>query len=116
MFSWLETLGLSEQLQSVRELATPLRPGIPSWFLFSLPDAVWAYSAAMFPAVIWHDVSPRTSLSLMGVGPACAFGGEMGQLIGFVPGTFDIVDLTLVVGSYVGALVIVHTWREKNVA
>lgn len=114
MFSWFETLGLSETVRSARELAAPLRCRVPSWFLFSLPDAAWAYSAAMFPAMVWHDVSARTRFSLMFVGPVCAFGGELGQLVGFVPGTFDIIDLALVGASYIGALTAVQTWRGKH--
>jgi hypothetical protein len=49
------------------------------------------------------------------VGPALGIGGELGQMLGIVPGTYDVVDLLLcIVATIVSVTVIVRLRRQSR--
>ncbi len=106
MFSWAETIGLDAAIEAMRVHTLPHRPGIPDWILFSVPDGVWVFACTTFFARLWHDGAWYYRAFWIGLGPALAIGGELGQLtwIGLVPGTFDPADLLFYVVSGVAAL------------
>lgn len=87
--------------------------GLPAWFLYSFPGAAWAYSIAMFMALLWHDVNLKLAVSLMLVGPVLAIAGEAGQSVEIVPGTIDPADFTLIIIGLAAALLIVQSWRRS---
>lgn len=105
MFRWAAALSLTESIAQARHAAAPLLPWIPEAILYSLPDGAWVFSCTAFFARLWHDGPLWNRIAWIGLGPALAIGGELGQLIpGFIPGTFDPVDMLFYVAATVGAL------------
>ena len=104
MFSWAEHLSLTELISRGRTAAAPLLPHVPGFVLFSVPDGVWVFSATAFFARLWHDGPLWMRAGWIGVVPAMAIGGELGQIVGLVPGTFDVLDMIAYGIATAGAL------------
>ena len=104
MFSWAAQLSLLDLIEQGRAAAAPLLPHVPSVVLFSVPDGVWVFSATAFFARLWHDGPLWMRVGWIGIAPAMAIGGELGQIVGLVPGTFDVLDLLAYAIATVGAL------------
>ncbi|MGC4079467.1 MAG: hypothetical protein QM702_20990 [Rubrivivax sp.] len=104
VFGWIGSLGLSGPLMRLRETLAPLARALPAWVLFSLPNALWAYAFTVAMSHMWSHKLSRASLPWLAVGPVISIGAELGQGIGLVPGTFDLVDLLTVVIACVAAL------------
>jgi hypothetical protein len=100
MFSWFDMIGLAENIPQLRERTFYLRGGIPDWVLYSLPDGAWVWSITSFYTFLWHRCSSFESTFWITLGLCLGLGGELGQGLGLVPGTFDIVDLLLIVLSF----------------
>jgi hypothetical protein len=91
-----------------RELAQPVYAVLPNWFLFCLPDGLWVYSITSFMAALWAG-SPKTyAWSWICLGPALAIGGEVGQKLGLVQGTFEMMDILFYSVGFVLAVLIVR--------
>jgi hypothetical protein len=106
MFHWAGWIGLDSAIEAMRVHSLPHRAAIPDWVLFSVPDGVWVFACTAFFARLWHDGHWAFRVFWIGLGPALAIGGELGQLpfIGLVPGTFDPADLLFYIVSGGAAL------------
>ena len=104
MFRWAESLSLTDLITRGRAAAAPLLPYVPGFVLFSVPDGVWVFSATAFFARLWHDGPMWMRAGWIGAAPAMAIGGELGQIVGLVPGTFDVLDMIAYIGATLGAL------------
>jgi hypothetical protein len=93
MFRWAAWIGLDGLIAAARVHSLPHGPSMPEWLLFSFPDGVWVFAGTAFFARLWHDGRWAQRLCWIGVAPAMAIGGEVGQALGLVPGTFDGTDL-----------------------
>jgi hypothetical protein len=93
MFSWWESLRLLPGVEALRELAAPLSSRLPGWVLYSLPDGTWLYSYIVFYRWIWAGSSSASMVFWIGVGLVMSVGLELGQGMGWLSGTFDLVDL-----------------------
>ena len=109
MFAWFDGLGLTPAVESVRELAAPARGYVPDWVLFSVPDGTWVYACVAFFGRLWRDGPLWAQVLWIGMGPALAIGGELGQIPGWVPGTWDWVDTV----CYVVAAGVAFTFAWK---
>jgi hypothetical protein len=116
MFRWAGWIGLDTAVEAMRVHTMPYRPAIPDWILFSVPDGVWVFACTAFFARLWHDGPWYFRVFWIGLGPALAIGGELGQLpsIGLVPGTFDVADLLFYVLSLVAALWLTHLALRRH--
>ena len=95
LFRWVELLGLVRVVAAWRSVLAPLAPVVPEWVVFSLPDALWTYALAWSLARVWRD-SPRALLIGALTVPVLAGPGyELAQWVGWIPGTFDPVDVLL---------------------
>mgnify|MGYP006971705643 CR=1 FL=1 len=110
MFRWAGWVGLDVVIDAMRVYTLPHRPSVPDWILFSVPDGVWVFACTAFFARLWHDGHWFFRAFWIGMGPALAIGGELGQLpfIGLVPGTFDPADLVFYVACTAAALWLVR--------
>ena len=113
MFEWAETLSLTDLIIAGREAAAPLLPWVPGFVLFSVPDGVWVFSATAFFARLWHDGPLWMRLGWIGAAPAMAIGGELGQIIGLVPGTFDVIDMIAYIAAGLGAVWIARISADR---
>ncbi|EID73846.1 hypothetical protein [Imtechella halotolerans] len=95
MFGWFETIGLDRLTNVIRKLTFKFAVELPDWILFSLPDGLWIFSYVSLMLAIWQNsVSPKNTLWILLI-PILVIGSEIGQLFGFVIGTFDFADLLL---------------------
>ena len=98
VFRWIEFCNLT---------AFVFRPTIalPEWLLYSLPDGCWVYATTSWMLLIWKRWVPWAW-----VGVALAVVAEFGQLFGFVPGTYQTLDVLF----YTGAFVLAGAFNEKT--
>lgn len=109
MFHWFDLIGLTPLIESAREVAMPWRPMLPDWLLYSVPDGTWVYACVAYFGRLWRDGPLWAQLFWIGMGPAMAIGGELGQIPGWVPGTWDWVDFVCYVLA--GAVAFAFAWK-----
>jgi hypothetical protein len=115
MFAWFRQIGLDPLIIRLRNFSAPAMSFLPSWFLFSLPDALWVYALTAFLANSWLKVNhQKLRFAWLSVGFILGAGAELGQLVGVVPGTFDLVDFFLCLTAFVSALVITQNNLKKG--
>ena len=93
MFSWFESVNLSNSIFEMRLFTLPLSIYLPDWFLYSLPDGLWLFSYVSFLLVVWGNVISKHNIHWVLLVPLIAIFSELGQLIKVISGTFDVVDL-----------------------
>ncbi len=106
MFRWFELVGVGPVVHQLRITTTPLQAGLPYWVEYSLPDAMWVYALTAFMAIVWKGTNFRVRAIWISAGLLLGAGSELGQLAGYVPGSFDASDLFLCVISAGLALVL----------
>lgn len=81
---------------------------LPDWFIYSLPDGLYALSLFNLLAAIWGNETgkskPVITLTLLAL-----IGTEAMQLLGIIPGTLDIVDMLLYAIAYIIVLAIIYS-------
>jgi len=69
------------------------RTVIPCFILYNLPDFCWVFSYTIIMIDIWQKEFHFEGIIWISLGFILAAGGEIGQFLNFVPGTFDQLDL-----------------------
>ncbi len=113
MFRWVEAVGLWPALAEARAAAAPLRDRIPDWWLYSVPDGAWVFSATAFFAWLWPDGPRWMRAGWIGLAFALAMGGELLQIPRLVPGTWDPADALSILLAAAGALAAERAWRRR---
>lgn len=114
MFHWLRHAGLNQSISSFRVTLDPIRRYLPPFVLYSLPDAAWVYSCSFLMIWLWKD-SSTARLCLWGsIGAILGVGGELGQLCGIIPGTYDPADLIGCTLAVVVAVLVVKSVEAKK--
>ena len=93
MFRWADAIGLLAPIQSLRADWGWMGASLPDWVLFSVPDGVWVYVATAFFGRLWRTGPLLPHLFWVSLASVLAIGGELAQYPGFIPGTFDWVDV-----------------------
>ncbi len=101
MFNWFKWIGFTDLVNFLRTNNQLQNLTIPNWVKFSLPDALWLFSFTYIILLIWDFKITRHSVLWILLTPTVGFFSEIGQLIGIIPGTFDKVDLLLLLLSTV---------------
>ena len=88
----------------------PSYPLLPEWILFVLPDALWTTAYLFVCDAIWATESCRERLGYGMLVPLIGVFSEVTQVIGWLPGTFDVQDLLAYVLPYLiySLYVIIH--------
>ena len=97
MFGWFEKIGLYSLIDFLRNNEFLQKMNIPNWIKYSLPDALWLFSFIYVVLTLWSFQINRHSIFWITLVPAIGLFSELGQLFGIIPGTFDVVDLFLLV-------------------
>jgi hypothetical protein len=89
VFQWIDAVGVTHLV---------VRPGfpLPGWALYSLPDGCWVYAYTSWMLLLWGRMSPWAY-----AGVSLGLGSEFGQLFGFVPGTYDNLDVVFYIGAFI---------------
>jgi hypothetical protein len=93
MFTWAKAVGADQSIYLLRHFFTPVRPRLPAWSVYSLPEALWTSSAVLTFALIWAGSRSPLRFFWLGLVPAIGIGSEIGQALGVVPGRFDLNDV-----------------------
>jgi len=92
VFHWAETVGLYSFILKARTLLD-ISYYLPEWFIYSLPNGLWAYSFMFFMSFIWGDVNSLGKTFFIVLVVALSVGSELGQMLNLVPGFFCLVDM-----------------------
>ena len=103
MFKWAKNLGLDFIVSSIRGTFESLNSDRMKYIIFSAPYGLWVISFCCFIGAIWHKDSSISAIILRLIVPVIAVSSELLQFVGFLPGTFDINDLlVLIVSTIIG--------------
>ena len=103
MFEWANSLHLSWLVSNTRAFADSAEFIHNKHLIFSLPYALWVTSFCCFVGAIWHQDRKTGAMMWRLVAPVIAIGSELLQLVGFLPGTFDAIDLLVLgIASMIG--------------
>ncbi len=115
VFTWYGWLGLQAPLLALRAELSDVKHFLPNFVLYSLPDALWVYSFTFLMQSVWsrHPRSyGRTVWILLPV--LLAVGGEIGQLLKVVPGTFDLMDILGYIVAWATATMFIRTFSRRD--
>lgn len=101
MFRWAHISQDTHWLMSVRH---SIPADLPAWFVYALPDGLWACSYTIIVGTIWNFEISRC-LELLILIPMAGVISELLQACGLLPGIFDWSDMTAYIfGMLVGLL------------
>lgn len=92
-FNWVRTLGLGRLLEWTRPGFFNTSATFPGWFVYSLPNALWAFAYACLITAIWAESRSLVRYVWMATIPLLVFGFELLQYSGHITGTFCIQDI-----------------------
>lgn len=98
---FLQWLNISERANTSMKNLHLFSTSFSSFFVNSLPDGLWTFSLMNFLLLIWKSRLSQASMSWLILASVTAFYFEFGQLYNFVPGTFDIGDLSMIILSLI---------------
>lgn len=106
MFSWAKFLNLSWLVDNTRVIASRTEFMQYPHFIYSFPYAFWVVSFCCCVGSIWHrDVTAAGTIWRV-TAPVIAIGSEILQFVGLLPGSFDVIDLlVLIMASIFGIIV-----------
>ena len=112
MFSWLKYIN-AEFLFSQMEFDET--NAILSFMIYSFPTGVWLMSAIIIFGIIWNE-NKRTFFAYTFLFCGINIAGETLQLVGLMPGTFDLIDLlTILVFTIAGIAIYLNFIMRRNV-
>jgi len=88
-FSWISIAGLDQLVSPARSLTVALSQLLPEWFVYSLPNALWAFAYALLITGIWSDSRSWLRYFWMASIPFLVLGFEILQIPGIISGTFE---------------------------
>lgn len=112
VFDWLRRAGLLPVVDAVRHHATPMRSWLPAAVVFSLPDGLWAYGLTASVRLVWRDTFSAARHFWLLAAVVASLGPELGQRVGIVPGTFDVVDLSVSLAAVCVACIATRSTRS----
>ena len=112
-FGWISMAGFDHWISPARSLSPALGQLLPEWFVYSLPNGLWAFAYALLITSIWSGSNSWLKFFWMASIPLLVLGFEIVQYAGLIPGTFCIQDIAfgllgLVLGIFIG------TKKTKN--
>ena len=82
----IHTCGLQPSLDVLRSFVLDIQ--LPEWIRFALPDGLWSLSY-----ILIIDALVKRDYRWTSVIPAIGVISELMQLVGWMPGTYDTIDL-----------------------
>jgi hypothetical protein len=103
MFRWFDQLGVGPFVDRCRAAMAVPDGALPEMVVFCLPNALWLYAFVFLIGAIWQGQEKRLARLWIAVPVLLGLGPELGQLVGLVPGTFDILDVATSVVAVIAA-------------
>lgn len=105
--NWFDAIGLENWLTELREKSLFFVPSLPKWFVFSLPNGLWAFAYTIIIISIWNGSRSFLKYFWFLTIPVLIFGFEILQFTGDFPGTFCLQDITSgILGIIVGFIIV----------
>ena len=92
VFRWIESAGAEDLVDGLRRTVAPVLSVVPDWFLFCVPDGLFALSVALAFSAVWRGLWPRAVVWIPALTGGLGVLSELLQWTGQVPGTPDIAD------------------------
>lgn len=114
IFTWVDRLGLANFIGSIRGSASEFSPALPTWVVFSLPNALWLFAGVLAFDIIWGPKYSPSKLAWVSLFSIIAVAVEVGQALRLLPGTFDWQDMALIVIVGFCALLSIASEKRKE--
>lgn len=109
MFDWIDQVGLGNHCDELRDFSSVYLAGLPDWFLYSFPDGAWVWSLTAIYIHIWKYSLGREAYFWISSGLIIGLSLEFGQYFNIISGTFDVLDLLVMILSF--AVASITQWR-----
>lgn len=113
MFNWFEWSKIDILTTLIRTTIHPSKSQYPSWFYFSLPDALWVYSFSSALLILWKDQFKKGKYWLF-IPLLLGSVVEVAQGLKLFPGTFDILDLIFTIVALCLSVIIINYIFNQN--
>ncbi|MBP5586615.1 MAG: hypothetical protein J6Y92_09715 [Lentisphaeria bacterium] len=100
MFSWCRRIGIYEFVMQMRLSLAFMKEYLPTWFIYSLPQALWFFSGLCCIHSIWNHKTGAHERFWITTIIVFSLLIEILQLFHVFSGTCDIVDLVLILVFY----------------
>ncbi len=90
MFQLIEMCGISDYLIYFRRISTGY--SLYDWVKYSMPDGLWLFSYMFLIDAIWTNYKQSMYNAFLWSLPIIAILSEFLQMLGIVPGTYDVMD------------------------
>ncbi len=120
-FNWIRAAGLDNWFSTTRQYSMAASPDLPQWFVYSLPDGLWAFAYAVLITGIWIPKKTGLKYFWMSTIPLLVIGFELLQYPGIINGTFALQDLAfeisgILTGIFSGIKITKSHRHEKSIA
>lgn len=92
-FNFFSLVGLDDWTVLLRANTIPIGRYLPSWFVYSLPNGLWAFAYAMLIFIIWKGSKSGVKYFWFTTIPLLVVGFEMLQYAELIQGTFCSQDI-----------------------
>lgn len=119
--AWISEPVSNSLLSRIRHSSLAATSHFPQWFVYSLPDGLWAFAYALLITGIWNKENAGIKYFWMSTIPALVIGSEILQYNGSIRGTFSYMDIAfeisgLLLGIYAGIKISKSYPYEKSVS
>lgn len=115
MFHWFDAMGLTSLIINMRNEMNGFNMSLPTWFIYSLPFALYVVAYLFFIKGIWWNSISLVRHVWFWCIPIVAIGSELEQSFYFIPGYFDMADLiTILLGTAFVVLITEHSKINKR--
>jgi peptidoglycan/LPS O-acetylase OafA/YrhL len=115
MYTLIDKIGMTSFVIFFRENDFLQGLHIPDWVKYSLPDALWIFSFTYSLLLLWQFKVTRTNAFWLLIAPATGLFLEIGQFFGVISGTFDIIDLLLLIVAMTIPLYNLKSFNLKSI-
>lgn len=113
IFDWLDFVGLKNFICKIRqeEVIKNIKPN--DFIKYSLADGLWVFSYTSGILLIWNNEINLKNIFWLTILPFIGLTIEVGQLLGFTTGTFDVSDLLCYVIGFFLPIFLFHKPIKK---
>ena len=115
VFSWIDSLGLSSLVSSIRVTALPIKNQVPAFLLYSLPDGLWTFAVTSCMIIIWKGQRGLLRAFWVSIGAFLALASELAQSLCLIPGAFTLLDVMFyLIGISLAFLLLTDKRRKQT--
>jgi hypothetical protein len=109
-------LGLSETIEQLRNLTQQFEGQLPDWLIYNLPDGLWSFALTTAMLQHWDNKIDKQSTFWIALVPVIGISLESFQKFNILLGTFDLMDIALILIGYAFSISIFTRHNKPLVA